>query len=142
MHMTRYNNPWDFINQLQREIYNPAESDADLSKSHDWTPAVDVHETEKAYTLLVDVPGVDPKDIDVSMEKNVLAIKGERNSETSSESEGVKRVERQYGSFARYFTLPDTADDENIEANANNGVLTITIPKQTVAVSRRIDVKH
>ena len=142
MHMTRHNNPWNFINQLQREIHNPVESDSNSGKSHDWTPAVDIHDTDKAYTLLVDVPGVDPKDIDVSMEKNVLAIKGERSSETSTDAEGVKRVERQYGSFARYFTLPDTADDENIEANASNGVLTITIPKQAVAVSRRIDVKH
>lgn len=141
MHMTRHNNPWNFINQLQRELHTPAESDSN-QKHHDWTPAVDVHETDKAYTLLVDIPGVVPKDIDVSMEKNVLTIKGERNSETSTETEGVKRVERQYGSFARHFTLPDTADGENIEANATNGVLTINIPKQAVAVSRRIEVKH
>ena len=143
MHMTRHNSPWNFFNQIQRELHNSATSDNEASSNADWTPAVDIHETDKAYTLHVDVPGIAPKAIDVSMEKNVLAIKGERNNETSSEADGVRRIERQYGTFARYFTLPETADEEKIEANASNGVLTITIPKQKAAsMTRRIDVKH
>ena len=142
MHMTRHNNPWNFFNQLQRELHNPVATESEQSTSTDWTPAVDIHETVKAYTLHVEVPGIDPKAIDVSMEKNVLAIKGERTNQKSSETDSAKRIERQYGSFSRYFTLPDIADGENIEANASNGVLTVTIPKQEAAVSRRIDVKH
>jgi len=142
MNMTRYQNPWNFFNQIQRELNSPAPRGYASDDENNWAPAVDIHENDAAYTLLVDIPGVDPKDIDVSMEKGVLSIKGERKNVMTSESEGVRRVERQYGLFARQFTLPEEADAENIEAKADNGVLTITIPKQEVAVSRRIDVKH
>jgi len=141
MNMTRHNNPWGFFDQLQHELHNPAVKRT-AHESHDWAPAVDVKENDKNYTLLIDVPGIDPKDIDVSMEKGVLAIKGQRDKNETIDGENYKRVERSYGSFARYFDLPESADAENIEATANNGVLTVTIPKQEVAVSRRIEVKH
>ena len=141
MNMTRHNNPWGFFDQMQRELNNQSTKKADF-ESHDWAPAVDVRESDKNYTLLVDVPGIEPKEIDVSMEKGVLAIKGTREKNETIEGENLKRVERNYGSFARYFDLPDSVDSENIEATANNGVLTITIPKQDAVVSRRIEVKH
>ncbi len=76
------------------------------------------------------------------MEKGVLTVKGERNTENVEEKENYRRVERQSGQFYRRFTLPDTADADNIEARSEHGVLRITIPKQEVAVSRRIEVKH
>jgi HSP20 family protein len=141
MNTTRYNNPWGFFDQLQRELHNPVTRGSD-SESRDWAPAVDVRENDKTYTLLVDIPGINPKDIDVSMEKGMLAIKGNREKNEAVEGENYRRVERSYGSFARYFDLPDSVDADNIEAIANNGVLTVTIPKQEVATSRRIEVKH
>ena len=145
MNLTRYN-PWSLFDQLQRELNMPINRfDTDENgnvATANWAPAVDIKEDDKAFTLLADIPGVDPDDIDVTMEKGVLTIKGERKSETSTEEANYKRVERQYGVFYRRFTLPDSANAEGIEATSEHGVLKITIPKQEVAQSRRISVKH
>lgn len=145
MSLVRYNNPWNVLNTLQRELYDPTfgrdSSDSSASTAN-WAPSVDISENDKEFTLLADIPGVDPEDIDISMEKGVLTIKGERSSENIDEGENYRRVERQSGQFYRRFTLPDSADADKIEAKSEHGVLTITIPKQEVAVSRRIEVKH
>jgi len=146
MSLVRYNNPWNLLNNLQRELYDPAlnnnySDDASVATAN-WTPSVDNSENDKAFTLLADIPGVNPDNIDISMEKGVLTIKGERNAESVEEGENYRRVERQNGQFYRRFTLPDSADADKIEAKSEHGVLRITIPKQEVAVSRRIEVKH
>lgn len=146
MSLRRYNNPWNLLNNLQRELYNPEYSqlnddDASVATAN-WSPSVDISEDDKAFTLLADIPGVEPKDIEISMEKGVLTIKGERQSENVEEKENYRRVERQSGQFYRRFTLPDSADADRIEAKSVHGVLIVTIPKQEVAVSRRIEVKH
>ena len=146
MSLIRYNNPWNLLNNLQRELYSPeynrlSDDDASAATAN-WAPSVDIREDEKAFTLLADIPGVNPKDIEISMEKGVLTIKGERQSESVEENENYRRVERLSGQFYRRFTLPDTADADKIEAKSEHGVLTITIPKQKVAASRRIEVKH
>ena len=146
MSLVRYNNPWNLLNSLQRELYNPEHghlNDDDASAATaNWAPSVDISESEKAFTLLADIPGVDPNNIEISMEKGVLTIKGERQSEKREESKNYRRVERQSGQFYRRFTLPDSADADKIEAKSEHGVLIVTIPKQEVAVSRRIEVKH
>lgn len=146
MSLRRYNNPWNLLNNLQRELYNPEynqlnDDDASVATAN-WAPSVDISEDDKAFTLLADIPGVEPKDIEISMEKGVLTIKGERQSENVEEKENYRRVERQSGQFYRRFTLPDSADADKIEAKSVHGVLTVTIPKQEVAASRRIKVKH
>ncbi len=146
MSLIRYNNPWNLFNQLQRELVNPElgklnDDDASVATAN-WAPSVDISENDKAFTLVADIPGVNPDDIDISMEKGVLTIKGERNTENIEEKENYRRVERQSGSFYRRFTLPDSADAEKIAAKSEHGVLTITIPKQEVAVSRRIEIQH
>ena len=146
MSLIRYNNPWNLLNTLQRDLYDPEynrlnDDDASVATAN-WAPSVDISENETAFTLLADIPGVDPKDIEISMEKSVLTIKGERFSENVEEKEDYRRVERQSGQFYRRFTLPDSADAGKIEAKSEHGVLKITIPKQEVAVSRRIEVKH
>ncbi len=146
MSLIRYNNPWNLLNTLQRDLYDPEynrlnDDDASVATAN-WAPSVDISENETAFTLLADIPGVDPKDIEISMEKSVLSIKGERYSEDVEEKENYRRVERQSGQFYRRFTLPDSADADKIEAKSEHGVLKITIPKQEVAVSRRIEVKH
>ena len=139
------NNPWDILNSLSRELYKPEleqlNNNAPLANAS-WAPSVDISENEKAFTLHADIPGVNPDEIEISMEKGVLTVKGERNSEKVAEGEKYRRVERQRGSFARSFTLPDSVDTDNIEAACAHGVLTVTIPKQEVAVSRRIEIKH
>ena len=145
MSLIRYNNPWNLLNTLQRELYPEAsrlnDDDASVATAS-WAPSVDISEDDKAFTLVADIPGVDPKDIEISMEKGVLTIRGERSTENVEEGNNFRRVERQSGQFYRRFTLPDSADADNIEAKSEHGVVTITIPKQEVAVSRRIEVKH
>ena len=146
MSLIRYNNPWRLLNSLQRELYNPEysnlENDDATVATANWAPSVDISENDNAFTLLADIPGVKPDDIEISMEKGVLTIKGERSSENVDEGENYRRVERESGQFYRRFTLPDSADADKIEAKSEHGVLKITIPKQEVAVSRRIEVKH
>jgi len=144
MNLTRHN-PWSLFDQLQRELNMPmskfdTEENGNVATAN-WAPAVDIKEDDKAFTLLADVPGVDPDEIEVTMDKGVLTIKGKRQSEKETEEENYKRVERQYGVFYRRFTLPDSANADNIEAHSEHGVLKITIPKQEVAQSRRISVK-
>ena len=149
MSLMRYNNPWNLFNTLQRDLYNldrpqgsnQLDDEANVATAS-WAPSVDITENDDAFTILADIPGVDPKDIEISMDKGVLSIKGERKSETVEEKENYRRVERQSGQFYRRFTLPESADAEKIEAKSEHGVITITIPKQEVAVSRRIEVKQ
>lgn len=146
MNLRQYNNPWNLLNHLQRELQNTeysrlTDDDASVATAS-WAPSVDISENETGFTLRADVPGVDPEAIDISMEKGVLTIKGERKSESAQDTENYHRIERQSGQFYRRFTLPDSADADKIEAKSEHGVLTITIPKQEVAVSRRIEVKH
>lgn len=145
MSLIRYNNPWGLLNNMQRELYSPDYNhlnDDNSVATANWAPSVDILEDEKSFILLADIPGVDPKDIDISMEKGVLTVKGERNTENIEEKENYRRVERQSGQFYRRFTLPDSANADKIEARSEHGVLKITIPKQEVAASRRIEVKH
>jgi HSP20 family protein len=106
-----------------------------------WTPAVDIFETENELVLKADVPDVDMKNIDIQLENGTLAVKGERKFENDQKNKGFHRVERSYGTFARYFTLPDTVDPENVKADYKNGVLTITLPKKEVAKPRQIKIE-
>jgi HSP20 family protein len=92
--------------------------------------------------LHADVPGVDPTDIELQMENGVLTLRGERKSEVKEEKDNYHRVERVTGSFYRRFTLPDTADAENISAKSVNGVLEVRIPKQARVQPRRIEVQR
>ena len=105
-----------------------------------WTPAVDIAEKDDHFLIKADVPGVDPKDIDISMENGSLTLKGERESEEKEEKDGYTRVERSHGSFYRRFNLPETADSENISAKSDKGVLQITVGKKEAAKPKKITV--
>lgn len=107
----------------------------------DWTPAVDVKEEDKRFLITADVPGVDPKDVEVTMHNGMLTIKGERNEEKKEERDGFRRVERSSGSFYRRFMLPDSADAEKIEAHAKNGVLEVSIGKTEKKQTKKIKVE-
>ncbi len=106
-----------------------------------WTPAVDIFETENELVLKADVPDVDMKNIDIQIENGTLSLKGERKFENELKSKGFHRVERSYGTFARYFTLPDTVETDKVKADYKNGVLTIALPKKEVAKPRQIKVE-
>ncbi len=146
MNVRRYE-PWSLLNQLSNEmnaLFDPRTApatDGSTMSTSDWVPAVDIREDPDRYVIQADVPGVDPKEIEISMENGVLTIKGERSFRDESEKNGYKRVERIRGSFYRRFTLPDTADAEKISASSNHGVLEIVIPKQEKVQPRRITVK-
>ena len=148
MNVVRYE-PWgllrrfhDDVNQLFGESQVAASAEGDRSRivTSNWTPAVDIKEEDGRFVLKADVPGVDPKDIDVTMEDGVLTIKGERRYESEDEANGYKRVERSYGTFYRSFSLPDTANAEDITAKGKDGVLEVVIPKLEKVQPRRITV--
>ena len=106
-----------------------------------WTPAVDIRETEQALIVKADLPEVAEKDIDIRIENGTLALKGERKFEKDETGKGgYHRIERSYGAFARYFTLPDTVDAEKVGAEFKNGVLSVTLPKKEAAKPRTIKV--
>ena len=106
----------------------------------DWLPAVDIAETADQFELTADLPGVKSDDIEITAEHGVLTIQGTRSVETSEKTEGYQRFERVTGKFLRRFTLPDTADVEQIAATTDNGVLKVTIAKQVKAKPRKITV--
>ena len=143
--LTRYE-PWGLFDQFNNEInrlfssrYPSRAGDAAVTAS-DWVPAVDIKEEAGQYVIHADIPGVDPNDIEVTMENGILSVKGERQRETKEEREGYKRVERSKGSFFRSFSLPDSVDGENVSASGKNGVLEIIIPKVERKQSRKINV--
>lgn len=105
-----------------------------------WQPRVDIKEESGRFVIYADLPGIEPSDIEVSMDKGILTIRGERRSEASEETERFSRIERRYGSFHRRFALPDSADAEGITAQGRNGVLEIAIPKRPETTPRRIQV--
>jgi len=105
-----------------------------------FAPPVDVYEDEHNVTLKIEVPGIDEKDIDVRIENNVLTVHGERKFEKEEKEENYRRVERQYGSFTRTFTLPTTVDAEKVQADYDKGVLKVTLPKKAEAKPKQIKV--
>jgi len=107
-----------------------------------WAPRVDIKEDDKRFVILADIPGVDPAGIEVSMDKGVLTIKGERKQENLEEGHRFTRVERAHGAFLRRFALPDSADAEGITAHGRNGVLEVSIPKRAESAPRRIEITH
>ena len=129
----------EFRGELDR-IFN-ANTAGYMDAVSDWVPSVDIKEDKDAYEVSADVPGVDPKDIDVSLEEGVLTVKGERKAENKDEGKGYTRTERVYGNFSRRFTLPDTVDADNISAKTEHGVLTLRIPKKEKALPKKIAVE-
>jgi HSP20 family protein len=129
----------DRINRAFRESYSGAGSQ-DESLTSTFAPAVDVYEDEHKVALKIEVPGIEEKDIDVRVENNTLTVHGERKIEKEEKDENYRRVERQYGSFTRTFTLPTTVDTENVSAIYDKGVLKITLPKKAEAKPKQIKV--
>jgi len=147
MKTSRYYEPWNTLNQMYKDMENLYSQTGQLSGYEDsaiatstWVPSVDIKEEEDRFVIHADIPGVDPKEIEITMENGVLTIKGERVSETKEERKNYKRIERVRGAFYRRFSLPDTADADKITAVGRHGVLEVMIPKREIAQPRKINV--
>lgn len=132
----------DQLNRMYDPDYYPSMWDEESGMVvSDWSPAVDVREDGDKYVFIADVPGVDPKDIDVTCENGVLSIRGEKKTEAVAEKEGYRRVERSRGNFYRRFSLPDNVDTDKIRANVRHGVLELTIPKLAKVKPKKIEIR-
>ena len=138
--------PWSLMPRLQDEINrlfgNAQQTDGSTSATATWIPAVDIHEYTDRFELYVDVPGVEPNSVELTLEDGVLTLSGER-IQRSSKRDGEpqsRRTERSQGQFYRRFVLPDTVDSDRVNATGKDGVLTVTIPKQAKALPRRIQI--
>lgn len=146
--IVRYQQQWPGQSMLQDELkqvfdrFFQAGDDQDESSvvTSQWAPLVDIKEEPERFVIYADLPGIDPQDVEVLMDKGILTIKGERKSESNEQTERYSRIERRYGSFHRRFALPDSADPDGIAASGRNGVLAITIPKRPETKPRRIQV--
>jgi HSP20 family protein len=119
----------------------PFQSQENGAVTSSWLPATDVFEDKDAVKIVAEVPGVRPEDVKISLENNLLTIRGEKRQQAEEKTERVHRYERTYGSFERAFSLPTTVDPEKIAASYANGILTVTIPKAERARPREIPVK-
>jgi HSP20 family protein len=131
----------DRMNRLFRDSFaTEGTRDAEALTSTTFAPPVDVYEDEHNVTLKIEVPGIDEKDIDVRIENNTLTVHGERKYEKEEKEENYRRVERQYGSFTRTFSLPNTVDQESVQADYDKGVLKIKLAKKAEAKPKQIKV--
>ncbi len=107
----------------------------------DWTPSVDISETEQEYQIKAEIPDVKKEDVKVTVEDGVLTIQGERKHEKEEKGKKYHRIERSYGSFVRTFSLPDVIEEEKVKADFKDGVLNLHLPKSEKAKPKAIDVK-
>jgi HSP20 family protein len=134
----------DRINQLFNQplgtLWRSGGIDQSLTAST-FVPAVDIYEDEHNIVLTAEVPGVEEKDLDISLENGVLTISGERKMENEEKENNFHRIERSYGRFTRSFTLPPTVDENNVKAEFNNGLLKITLAKREEAKPKQIKIE-
>jgi HSP20 family protein len=127
------------LNRIVREPYSP-ESPEEALTTTNFAPPVDIYEDEHSIVLKMEVPGIDEKDIDVRIESNTLTVHGERKIEKEEKEENFRRVERQYGSFTRSFTLRSSVDTGQVSAHYDKGILKISLAKKAEAKPKQIKV--
>ncbi|MDR6991143.1 HSP20 family protein [Luteimonas sp. 3794] len=136
----------DEMRQLLTHFVSGDATDSSSVVTSQWTPRVDIREDRDRFVILADLPGIDPAEVEVWMDKGVLSLKGERKPLAGEAADGetgevrFSRVERSTGRFHRRFTLPDSADADGVTATGHNGVLEISIPKRPETTPRRIQV--
>jgi HSP20 family protein len=136
--------PFREVNSLQSRVNSllrNLNSENETVSAARFVPPVDIYEDEKKVVLKLEVPGVEEKDLQVSVENQTLTVRGERKFESEEKEENFHRIERRYGSFYRSFTLPTTVDTENVDAKYNTGVLRVELTKKAEAQPRQIKVK-
>ena len=138
-------NPWreieDMFDRYTRAGGGSAYGGQELAPAGDWTPRVDIAETDKAFVIKAEVPEVKKEDVAITVNNGVLSIRGERKQEKEDEGKTFHRVERCYGAFTRSFTLPENVDEKNIKATFKDGMLSLDIPKVAKALPQAIEVK-
>jgi HSP20 family protein len=127
------------MNRLFEEAFTGRGEEKDLV-SGTWTPSVDIYETENSLVLTAEVPGIKEDDVEIKIEDNTLILQGERKFEKETKEESYHRIERSYGSFYRSFTLPSSIDQDKIQAEHENGVLRITMPKKPEMKPKKVKV--
>jgi len=152
MVLVRYE-PWSAVDRLHRQIgqifggnVNAAAANGDAAEGNsaavvNWVPSVDVFEQPDSFVVRADLPGIEPKDIQITAEKGVLTVTGERKLERTDEQKAVSRLERVEGRFLRRFTLPENVKTDDIRARHLNGVLEVTIPKVAAPEPKRVSVE-
>ena len=141
MTVVRYE-PWALVSRLQKEVDRLF--GAPLTTATDsgaYLPPVDIHEEANQFLLNVDLPGVDPKGVEITSDQGILTIRGQRQDARKEAREGFRRIERTSGEFQRRFSLPESADAQNIKAKFVNGVLEVSIPKLAQVQPHRITVE-
>ena len=136
--------PFTEMNRLSHamnRLLDSYEENAGPTAQVNWSPAIDVVEDKEHIVLYADLPGLQEKDVDIQIEKDVLTLRGERAIERSADAEHYRRFERVAGAFVRAFTLPPTVDAEKVAASLKDGVLTLTLPKKPEAQPKKISIK-
>lgn len=131
-----HHNPWELMSSLRRDINRLRQTDA----TETFVPAVDIYEQADKFIVLSDLPGIDAAQIDITVEQDLLTIKGERKPTPTADGANLQRAERTSGQFERVFKLPETAASEGIQADYRDGVLTVSIPKAEKPAPYRIEV--
>jgi len=143
MTIVRYE-PWSVLNQLHGQINRILDRDYDGANSSaamaDWIPPADIEEYADRFVLKLDVPGVDASKIEITLDRGVLSVSGERARDAVAKDVERSRTERPHGRFHRRFTLPETVDAAGVHAAGRNGIVEVTIPKQAQAQPRRIQI--
>lgn len=145
--MARELTKWSYlptISSLQNEMNRMMDRifrEGSLTETGMWLPPIDLSETNDKITVKAEIPGIDPKDIDISIQENTLFLKGEKREEKEEKGKNYYRVERQYGSFSRSVVLPATVDTDKVTAECKNGVLEITLQKKEEVKPKQISIK-
>ena len=142
MSLVRYE-PWRRFGQMQNDInraFSFLDAEPRAVKANTWTPAVDVTEYKDRYVLAIELPGIAPDSVEITLEDGVLDVHGERPETKEDEDIVYRRAERRAGKFQRRFQLPESVDTEKVGASNHNGILEIVVPKQEKAKPRRIEV--
>lgn len=128
------------MNWIFDEAFRSQGPVSEEARASSWAPAVDIFEREGHIVLKAELPGIEPKDVDIRVENNVLSLRGERKFQSEVKREDCHRVERAYGTFSRSFTLPTVVDTENIKAEYKDGVLQVSLPKKEEAKPKQISI--
>ncbi len=126
----------DDLQRMFRQVFG----DTDASLAGAFSPSLDVEESDEAFTLHIEIPGVKPEEVEVSIEENVLTIAGQRAFYSDKQTDGFRRIERRFGRFHRAVRLPDRVDPDKVDAAYKDGLLTVTVPKSESAKPRRIQI--
>jgi HSP20 family protein len=138
-----FNELEDISNRLNQIFGRPvvsATADQQMLKGADWTPSVDVSETDKAYLIKAEIPEVKKEDVKVTIDDGMITIQGERKMEKEEKGKKFHRIERSYGSFVRSFRLPDGVDESKVKAEFKDGMINVTLPKSEKAKKKAVEV--